>query len=60
MPGTWGDHPALPPLLDQAFTARQQGSDPRTVFQILASDPADELASVLARLGRALQAANPQ
>jgi hypothetical protein len=60
MPGTWGDHPALPALLAQAVAARQQGSDPRTVIQILDSDPGDELAATLARLGRTLQAGNPQ
>jgi hypothetical protein len=59
-PGTWGDHPALPPPLAQAVAARQQGSDPGTVIRILDSDPGDELAATLARLGRALRAGNPQ
>ena len=54
MPGTWGDHPPLPSLLVQATAARQQGSDPRTVIQILDSDPTDELARALARLGRGM------
>ena len=60
MPGTWGDHPPLPPLLAQAVAARRQGSDPRTVIQILDSDLGDELARALARLGRGMHAANPQ
>ena len=32
----------------------------RTVLQILDTDPDDALAAALARLGRAMQTANPQ
>jgi hypothetical protein len=60
MPGTWGDHPPLPPLLAQAVTERQDGADMQRMIQILDSDPGDELAVRLARLGRAMQAGNPQ
>jgi hypothetical protein len=53
MPGTWGDHPALPSLLAQASTERQAGGTLRGVVGILDSDPADGLAAALARLGQA-------
>jgi hypothetical protein len=58
-PGTWGDHPPLPSQLEQAITERREGSgDMRTVIQILECEPRDGLAAALARLGRAVQAAN--
>jgi hypothetical protein len=60
MPGTWGDHPPLPRVLDQAAAERRDGADMRRAIQVLDSDPTDELARVLARLGQAVQAANPQ
>lgn len=60
MPGTWGDHPSLPPLLAQAVAERHDGADMRRMIQILDSDPGDELARALARLGRGVHAANPQ
>jgi hypothetical protein len=56
MPGTWGDHPPLPSLLQQAAAERQEGGTLRQVVGILGSDPADELATALARLGQAMQA----
>jgi hypothetical protein len=56
MPGTWGDHPALPRLLAQAASERQHGGSLRTMIGILDSDPGDQLAGALARLGQALQA----
>jgi hypothetical protein len=58
--GTWGDHPPLPRALEQAAAAQRQGSDPGTVIHVLASDRSDTLAAALARLGAAVQAANPQ
>jgi hypothetical protein len=60
MPGTWGDHPPLPSTLAQAVAERKDGADMRRMIQILDSDPSDELAGVLARLGQAMQAGNPQ
>jgi hypothetical protein len=60
MPGTWGDHPSLPSVLAQASAERQAGGDLRGVIGILDSDPGDKLAQALARLGRAVQAGNPQ
>jgi hypothetical protein len=58
MPGTWGDHPPLPSVLHQATAERQQGGTLRQVIGILDSDPTDELAAALARLGDAVQASN--
>jgi Helix-turn-helix domain len=60
MPGTWGDHPALPSLLAQAAAERKDGADTRRMIQILDSDPGDALATALARLGATMQTANPQ
>jgi hypothetical protein len=60
MPGTWGDHPPLPSVLAQAAAERKAGGDMRTAIGILDSDPTDGLAAALARLGRTMQAANPQ
>jgi hypothetical protein len=59
-PGTWGDHPPLPSLLAQAAAERQASGTLGGAIGILDSDPADALARALARLGRAVQAANPQ
>src|SRR3984957_4074499 len=53
-PGTWGDHPPLPSLLAQAAAERQAGGSMRTVIGILDADPADVLATALARLGQAM------
>lgn len=54
-PGTWGEHPPLPSVVAQAAIERQVGSCFRTVVRILDSDPADNLAAALARLGQAMQ-----
>ena len=59
-PGTWGDHPALPPQLDQAVAELRRGGEMRTVIGMLDTDPTDPLSVALARLGRAVQAAKPQ
>jgi hypothetical protein len=59
-PGTWGEHPPLPPRLDQAVIEQREGGGMRTVIQILDSDPGDQLATALARLGRTLHGSNPQ
>jgi len=59
MPGTWGDHPALPDVMVQAVAERQQGGTMRQMLSILGSDPTDELAAALARLGQAMQTATP-
>jgi hypothetical protein len=59
-PGTWGEHPPLPSQIELADIQRREGGGMRTMVQILDSDPGDPLAVALARLGRALQSANPQ
>jgi len=59
MHGTWGDHPAMPSVVAQAVAERQQGGTVRQMLSILGSDPTDELAAALARLGQAMQAATP-
>lgn len=59
-PGTSGDHPPLPSVLEQAAADRRGGASPRTVISTLESDEGDPLAAALARLGRALESRNPQ
>lgn len=59
-PGTWGDHPPLPSLIDQASAERRDGADIRRMIAVLDSDPGDALARVLARLGRTLSSGNLQ
>ncbi len=59
MSGTWGDHPPLPSVLHQATADRQEGGTLCQIIGILGSDPNDELATALARLGQAMQASNP-
>ena len=59
-PGTWGDHPVMPSLLAQATADRQAGGTIQGAIGILMADPTDRLAMALARLGRAVQGANPQ
>jgi hypothetical protein len=58
--GTWGDHPVMPSLLAQAAIERQAGGTIQGAIGTLDSDPGDALAAALARLGRAVQTANPQ
>lgn len=53
-PGTWGDHPPLPPVIDQAAADLAAGSSHRTVLAGLECDPGDPLAGALASLGRAI------
>lgn len=51
-PGTWGDHPPLPPQLDQAVAESSFAGQLRA----LELDEPGTLAAALARLGRAMQA----
>ena len=53
-PGTWGACPALPCVLTQADAERRHGGGRASVLGILASDPGDALAAVLARIGAAV------
>lgn len=57
--GTWGDHPPLPSVAAQALAARAEGGTMQEAIGILGSDPTDELAAALARLGQAMQRQNP-
>ncbi len=59
-PGTWGDHPPLPSVLEQAIAEQRDGGSLRTAITILESDTGDLLAKALARLGRAVSSGNPQ
>jgi hypothetical protein len=58
--GTWGDHPPLPSVLEQAASDRRDGASLRTVISTLASDEDDPLAAALAQLGRTIESRNPQ
>jgi hypothetical protein len=53
-PGTWGQSPPLPDVVAQAVQERRHGGGMAGVLGILASDPADALAAVLARIGQAV------
>ena len=55
--GTWGDHPPLPDVTEQALEERQQGSSVVAMIKILETDETDELARAWARLGRTVLAA---
>ena len=59
-PDAWGATPPLPSPLVQAAAEVRAGGTLRSVVGILAADPSDALALALARLGRAMQAGNPQ
>jgi hypothetical protein len=58
-PGTWGDHPSLPDAVTLAAVGRRAGDCPQEAIRVLETDPGNDLALALARLGRAVQAANP-
>ena len=53
-PGTWGNHPPLPDPLTAASDVLRQGASNRAVLSELESDPRDELAGAVAKLGRAV------
>jgi hypothetical protein len=59
-PGTWGDHPPLADVVTLAASGRRAGDCPQEAIRLLETDPTDALALALARLGRAVQGANPQ
>lgn len=56
-PGTWGDHPPLPDVMEQAVEERQQGGSIVAAIKILETDETDEIAQAVARLGRTILAA---
>jgi DNA-binding transcriptional ArsR family regulator len=59
-PGTWGEHPPLPRALTQAALDQDNGLSRASVIDALESDPGDELAHALARMGRAMNATKRQ
>jgi hypothetical protein len=56
-PGTWGDHPSLPDVTEQALEERQQGGSMVAAIKILETDETDGIAQALAKLGRTVLAA---
>src|SRR3954449_11239669 len=54
-PSEWGAVPPLPPVIDQAAEEIRHGMR-KTALSILESDPGDEAAAALARLGRTMEA----
>jgi hypothetical protein len=56
--GTWGEHPPLPALLDQAAAEIQRNGSHRTVVGMLGADPTDIVSAALASLGRWLPEEN--
>jgi DNA-binding transcriptional ArsR family regulator len=59
-PGTWGDHPPVPTALAQAALDHHGGLCRDTILTTLESDPGDDLARALARMGRAIRDRNQQ
>jgi hypothetical protein len=55
---TWGATPPLPSLLAQAAAVRAAGGSLQRMADLLDSDPTDQLAVMLARLGRTLGGGN--
>jgi hypothetical protein len=55
-PGTWGDHPPLPSVIEQAITEKAEGGSFAAQLARLEDDPNDEHAAVLARIGRHIEA----
>ena len=51
-PGTWGDHPPLPSVMEQALADRQHGASLKTALAVLEQDENDELAAACASLFR--------
>jgi hypothetical protein len=55
-PGTWGDHPPLPSVIEQAITEKAEGGSFAAQLARLEDDPNDAAAAVLARIGRHIEA----
>jgi hypothetical protein len=55
---TWGATPPLPSVMAQATAEKAAGGTLRQMVSILDSDPTDQLAAALARLGRVMQRGN--
>jgi hypothetical protein len=56
--GTWGDHPPLPELLEEAIAERKHGGTVDTALSILEQDETDLLTRSTARLFRAVLASD--
>lgn len=54
--GTWGDHPPMPGVLEQALEVTRDGGSLEATARVLELDPGDELGRVLARLARRVSA----
>lgn len=52
LPGTWGDHPALPDAIGAAVLAGRDGDGLDGLLRRLEDDPGDRLAAALGRLGK--------
>jgi hypothetical protein len=52
--GTWGDHPPLPSLLEQATVERRAGASLLAAARILSYAPSDSLEGALAQLGQTM------
>lgn len=57
-PGTWGDHPRMPSVLDMAVAELKTGGHERSVISILQTDPSDALGMALAKLRSSMNARN--
>jgi len=55
-PGTWGDHPPLPSVMEQALDDRQHGASLKAALTVLEQDDNDEPAAALARWFRQVDA----
>jgi hypothetical protein len=55
-PGTWGDHPPLPSVMEQAVDDRKSGGSLNAALTVLEQDETDELAAACARLFRQVEA----
>jgi hypothetical protein len=55
MPGTWGDPPKMPSVIEQAAQECRAGAPPKEVIRLLELEAGNRLALALASLGRAIQ-----
>jgi hypothetical protein len=55
--GTWGDHPPMPTTIEQAALAAREGANLKERIATLQSDPGNDLALALARLGQLVSGA---
>jgi hypothetical protein len=53
-PGTWGDHPPLPDVMEQAADDRRHGASLHSALTVLEHDDNDHVARAIARLFRSV------